>query len=549
MKKNTKDVAAEVPAAKAETAAAKKKTAAAAEKTAKPAAKTTKTTKTAAAKATTAKKPAVKAAKAPAAPAAPARKKLLFVGAEAMPFAATGGLGDVLGSLPAALAATGEVDVRVVMPLYGNVSESWRQQMKTERVTTVRLAWRQQYCGILSLQKDGVTYYFIDNEYYFRRGALYGQYDDGERYAFFCMAVLEMMREIDFYPDILHAHDWQAALSVVYLNCIYRNRPGYGHIRTVYTIHNIEYQGQYDFAILGDVFSLGENEHSLMEYGGCINLSKAAIECADKVTTVSPRYAEELRTDEHSHGLRACLERNAWKMSGILNGIDYTYYNSADAVSLPAPFTVEDMAGKAACKAALQREVGLPERADAPMLAVISRLASHKGLDLITECIYDLVIWQGIQLVVLGKGEEKYERFFTELEQRHPDQVKALMTYDRELSKRIYAAADIFLMPSKSEPCGLSQMIASRYGAIPVVRETGGLYDSIKPFWMDGEEMQGNGFTFANYHSSELKERAESAIAVWRDPELKDRLIARIMNTDFSWTASAKQYLALYAGL
>lgn len=478
----------------------------------------------------------------------PAGPRILFVGSEALPFAATGGLGDVLGSLPAALAAGG-ADVRVVMPLYSSIPAEWRQQMHQEAVTTVRLAWRWQYCGVLSLQKDGVTWYFIDNEYYFRRPALYGQYDDGERYAFFCMAVMELIRLVNFYPDVLHAHDWQAALSVVYLNCLWRSCPGYGNIRTVFTIHNIEYQGQYDFAILGDVFALGENEHTLMEYNGCINLMKAAIECADRVTTVSPRYAQELLTDAYSHSLRSALERNSGKLRGILNGIDTVYYDPGNASELAAPYSAAQPDGKALDKAALQRSAGLPERGDVPLLAVISRLAAHKGLDLIAACIGDIVTSEDAQLVVLGRGEERYEHFFAELERRYPDRVRAMLTYDRALSKRIYAAADIFLMPSRSEPCGLSQMIASRYGAIPVVRETGGLYDSIKPFWMEGDVMHGNGFTFANYSFVELRERTGAAIALWRNLPLRQRLMRRIMETDFSWGASAGQYLALYREL
>ena len=473
-------------------------------------------------------------------------KKLLFVGAEVMPFAATGGLGDVLGSLPQALAASGEVDVRVVLPLYAAVSEVWRKQMKQEAVFYVHLAWREQYCGVYSLKKDGVTYYFIDNEYYFKRPNLYGFFDDGERYAYFCMAVMELMHRLDYYPDILHAHDWQAALSVVYLNCIYRSRPGYGNIKTAFTIHNIEYQGCYDFAILGDVFSLGENEHSLMENDGCINLMKAAVECADRVTTVSPRYAEEIKTAEYAHGLDSCLNRNAHKLSGILNGIDYKYYDPKNDKAIAAGFGVRSLGGKIKNKLALQKETGLPEREDVPMLSVISRLASHKGLDLIAECIYDVVMNNDVQLVILGKGEGKYEQFFLNLQACFPNKVRALITYDRDLSKRIYAATDIFIMPSKSEPCGLSQMIASRYGAIPVVRETGGLYDSIKPFWMDGKTMNGNGFTFANYSSYELGDRIGAALELYRDKELCKKLVVKIMKTDFSWKVSAESYLALY---
>ncbi|MBQ8309450.1 MAG: glycogen synthase GlgA [Clostridia bacterium] len=476
-------------------------------------------------------------------------KKILYVGAEVMPFAATGGLGDVMGSLPASIAATGEADVRVVLPLYAAVSDVWRSQMKQEDVFYVDLAWRQQYCGVYSLQKDGVTYYFIDNEYYFKRPALYGFFDDGERYAYFCMAVMELMAHLNFYPDILHAHDWQSALSVVYLNCIYRNRPGYGGIRTAFTIHNIEYQGIYDFAILGDVFALGENEHSLMDHSGCINLMKAAIECADRVTTVSPRYAEEIRTAEYAHGLEHCLNRNVHKLCGILNGIDYSYYNPETDPAIAASFTPTRMAGKTKNKTAMQKEVGLPEQKDIPLLAVISRLASHKGLDIVAECIWDIVANNDIQLIILGKGEPRYEQLFTDLESAYPDKVKALITYDRDLSKRIYAATDIFLMPSKSEPCGLSQMIASRYGAIPVVRETGGLYDSIKPYWVDGDKICGNGFTFANYSSYELQECTETAIALWNDAPARKKLVRKIMETDFSWKTSAEKYLELYAEL
>lgn len=476
-------------------------------------------------------------------------KKILFAGAEAMPFAATGGLGDVLGSLPAALAAQGDTDVRVVLPLYAAVSEDWRRKMKQEAVFYVRLSWREQYCGVYSLEKDGVTYYFLDNEYYFKRPALYGFFDDGERYAFYSMAVMELMSHLNYYPDVLHAHDWQAALTVVYLNCLYRNRPGYENIRTAFTIHNIEYQGKYDFAILGDVFGLGENEHTLMEHSGCINLMKAAIECADRVTTVSPRYAEEIRTAAYAHGLETALNMHAGKLSGILNGIDYNYYDPKTDKAIASKFTSRSLGGKLANKLALQKETGLPQREDVPMLSVISRLASHKGLDIVAECIYDIVLHHDVQLVILGMGEKRYEQFFTDLERSFPDKVRALITYDRDLSKRIYAATDIFLMPSKSEPCGLSQMIASRYGAIPVVRETGGLFDSIKPYWEKGKTIYGNGFTFANYNAGELKERTEAAIDLWFDEEKRKKLVTKIMKTDFSWAASAEKYIELYNGL
>ena len=479
-------------------------------------------------------------------------KKILFVGAEVMPFAATGGLGDVMGSLPAALKARekGEVDVRVILPLYAAVSDEWRAQMKDEVVFSFNLAWRDAYCGIKSLIKDGVTYYFVDNEYYFKRGALYGFFDDGERYAYFSKAVLESMMRLGFYPDVIHANDWQSALTVVYLNTKYRNFEGFEKTKTVYTIHNIEYQGKYSFSILGDVFDLGPGYHALMRYDDCINLTKAAIECADMVSTVSPKYASEIRTPEYSHGLHYVLDRNSHKLCGILNGIDYSYYNPAKDAPLAKNYDRRNtISGKKENKLALQRAYGLPEREDVPMLAIISRLAAHKGLDLVAEIAYDVVRDNDVQLVILGKGEEKFERFFSELERNYPDKVRALLTYDRDLSKKIYAACDIFVMPSKSEPCGLSQMIASRYGAVPVVRETGGLYDSIKGYWVDNGEIKGNGFTFANYSSYELRDRIQAALALYYDAPQFKKFVSKITGTDFSWASSAEKYMDMYNSL
>lgn len=479
-------------------------------------------------------------------------KKILFVGAEAMPFAATGGLGDVLGSLPAAIQKAGkeDVDVRVVMPLYSAVGEEWRSKMSFEVKFEIWLSWRRLYCGIYSLQKDGVTYYFIDNEYYFNRKSLYGEYDDGERYAYFCKAVVEFIRISEWKPDVLHAHDWQAALSVVYYDRKYRGSIGMPELKTVFTIHNIEYQGKYDFSILGDVFSLMPEDHGIMEYGNCINLMKAAIECADRVTTVSPRYAQEILGEEYSHGLNHILNKYSFKLSGILNGIDYVYYNPLKDVALAKKYgKTAAVAGKAENKKALQETYGLPVRDDVPMIAIISRLASHKGLDLVAEIAAELIENNDVQFVVLGRGEEKYEAFFKTLESLFPDKVKALIEYDRELSRKIYAAADIFVMPSKSEPCGLSQMIASRYGAIPVVRETGGLYDSIKGYWLNDGVIEGNGFTFANYNAEELLERTTAAVSLWKQATLRKKFINKIMSVDFSWNASAEKYLSLYDGL
>ncbi|MBE6600563.1 MAG: glycogen synthase [Ruminococcaceae bacterium] len=475
-------------------------------------------------------------------------KKILFVGAEIMPFAATGGLGDVLGSLPAAIKAEmgDNGDVRAVMPLYSSVGAKWREQMKEEMVFNMSLSWRNLYCAVYSLEKDGVKFYFIDNEYYFKRNVLYGEFDDGERYAFFCKAVMEMLCRMEWKPDVLHAHDWQAALSVVYLCRKYRLVPGFYDIKTVFTIHNIEYQGKYGFEILGDVFELMHEDHGLMDYGGCINLMKAAIVCADRVNTVSPRYADEMLWGENAHGMSHILNIYSDKFTGILNGIDYEYYDPKTDPAIGKKYDSKTaIEGKTANKLALQRETGLPERKDVPMIAIITRLATHKGLDLVTD-IAARVLERDVQLVVLGKGEARYEKFFIELENSFPDKVRALIQYDRDLSKRIYAAADVFVMPSKSEPCGLAQMIASHYGAFPVVRETGGLYDSIKGYWEHDGAIEGNGFTFANYSSDELLDRINAATDVWCG-DTREAFTKKIMETDFSWSASAKRYIDLYA--
>jgi len=475
-------------------------------------------------------------------------KKILMVGTEVMPYAATGGLGDVLGSLPAAIKAEygDDADLRLVMPLYASIKDNERKKMKPVCEITVPLSWRMQYCGIYKLEKDGVTLYFLDNEYYFKRPDLYGSYDDGERFAFFCMAVMLLMPTVDFFPDILHAHDWQSALSVIYLKTLYREHPNYKNIKAIYTIHNIAYQGKYDMAILGDVFALDTKHASIVAYDGCINLMKGAIVCADRVTTVSPTYAKEIRYPEHSEGLHYILRENNYKLSGILNGIDYKYYNPLYDKSIAKRFSHASVSKKSENKLALQKELGLPERADVPMIAIISRLADHKGIDIVSEMLESVITENDVQVVVLGKGEQKHEEYFMFLKNKHPCKVRALMVYDRDLSKRIYAAADIFVMPSKSEPCGLAQMIASRYGAVPVTRETGGLYDSIKGYYEQDGKMYGNGFTFANYSSSELKDRINAALSLYSDSKKWAEFVKTIMQIDFGWKTSAKKYIELY---
>ena len=338
-------------------------------------------------------------------------KTIMFAGAEVMPFGATGGLGDVLGSLPAAIKAKcgDDADVSVVMPLYKAVKPEWREKMTLIKEFTVALAWRNQYCGVKMLEKDGVKFFFIDNEYYFDRDKLYGYYDDGERFAFFSKAVVDMMAELNYYPDVFNANDWQTAAAVVYLKRKYADKWGYDHIKTVYTIHNIEYQGKYSSMTLGDLFGLGLEDEDFLSYDGCLNLMKGAIVLADKVSTVSPKYAEEILGEEKSHGLFHILRENEYKLTGILNGIDYTYYNPAEDNCIAKNYTWRSSARKIENKAALQRELGLPEK-DVPMLAVISRLAAHKGLDLVRECIGRVLSSEDVQFVNENTATLKLKR-------------------------------------------------------------------------------------------------------------------------------------------
>lgn len=474
-------------------------------------------------------------------------KKILFVGAEAVPFAATGGLGDVLGSLPAALKrAEPDTDVRVVMPLYQAVAAKYKASMTKVAEFTVSLSWRRQYCGVYSYDLGGVTYYFIDNEYYFKRQSLYGSFDDGERYAYFCKAVMEMLPHIDFIPDILHAHDWQSALCVIYQKRKYCYLDDYADIKCVYTIHNIDYQGIYNFDILGDIFCLDSWDRYVVEYDGCINLTKGAIVCCDKLTTVSPNYANEIQTEFYSSGLHHIIRMYSGKTTGIINGIDTDYYNPEKDEVIKANFSLETIEKKAENKKALQNTFGLPEREDVPLIAMVSRLASHKGFDLVRR-VADEILAGDVQLVLLGTGEAELEDFFADLGRRYPDKCGVMLAFNKDLAKQIYASADIFLMPSKSEPCGLAQMIASRYGTVPVVRETGGLYDTIKPF--NPETGEGNGVTFVTYNAHDMLNSVHRVCALYHDKANWNKLVANAMKADFSWDASAKQYLDMYANL
>ena len=466
--------------------------------------------------------------------------KVLFCASEASPFAASGGLGDVAGSLPRAIQSR-KVECRVVLPLYGDMKPEYRDKLKYLTNFTVPVGWRNQYCGVFELTHDGVIYYFLDNEYYFKRTGLYGFYDDGERFAYFSRAILEMLFHIDFQPDLIHTNDWQTALVPVYLNLYYRHLEEFRNIKTVFTIHNIQYQGKYSMDILEDTVAIGRQDAHILEYDCCVNYMKGAIECADKVSTVSPSYAQEILDPWYSHGLDDLLRQKQYKLCGILNGIDVKSYDPSTDPNLAENYSASNFGKhKPACKKELQSLFGLNDW-PVPVVAMVTRLVGHKGVDLVRHVAQD-IINNGLQLVVLGSGEAEYESFFRELAARNPGAVGVKIGFIPSLARKVYAGADLFLMPSKSEPCGLSQMVALRYGTVPIVRETGGLRDSIQ----DSGDGKGNGFTFRNYNAHEMLNAVLRAKEGYDNPDGWKVLVKRAMECDMSWNASAKQYVDMY---
>ena len=466
--------------------------------------------------------------------------KVLFASSEAYPFAMSGGLADVAGALPKALRKR-FVGCRIILPLYGTISEELRNKMSFVCSVTVPVSWRRQYCGVFEAHQDGVIYYFIDNQFYFKRDSLYGHYDDAERFAFFSRAVLEVLPHIDFKPDIIHCNDWQTALIPVYLDAFYKGAEFYKDIKTVFTIHNIQYQGQYGGEILGDVLGLPEERRGIVEYGDCINFMKGAIQCADKVTTVSPTYANEILSPYYSHGLDGILKQFTYKTTGIVNGIDVDVYNPETDKLIYKNFSVEDISGKAVNKASLQKELGLPQNPDTPLIGIVTRLVKHKGIDLV-KCVFEEIVNQDVQFAILGSGEWEFETFFYEMSKKYPEKVGLKLGFNPTLAHRIYAGADMFLMPSQSEPCGLAQMVALRYGTIPIVRETGGLNDTIK----DSHDGFGNGFTFKNYNAHDMKYTVMRALEGYKHKDGWSILRERAMKCDNSWKTSANAYLGLY---
>lgn len=470
---------------------------------------------------------------------------ILFAATEGYPFLKTGGLADVVAALPKALRKEG-ADVRVVLPKAVNIPEVLRAAMRLKAEFEVPVGWRMKYGGLWELVHEGIVWYFIDNEQYFKRDGLYGCTDDGERFAYFSRAVLEAIRHMDgFVPDILHTHDWHTGPVGALLDKHYRHEPIYREIRSVFTIHNLQFQGIYPYEVLGDLLGL-DHEHyasGQVEYYGKVNYLKAGLVFADRVTTVSPSYAEEIRTPAFGEGLDGELRYMGGRLTGIVNGIDDKSYNPAKDPALAVNYR-SNLVKKGLNKAALQREYGLPERPEVPLVGIVSRITTQKGFDLITEGLYGLMEHDDLQLVVLGAGDRHYEDVLSGYAGRYPHKMAVRLGFDEAGARRIYAGADLFLMPSRFEPCGISQLIAMRYGTLPVVRETGGLKDTVQPYNVYTGE--GNGFSFAQYTTHDMVMAVRRALEVYREPDRWKRLVKQALAGDYGWNGSARQYMALY---
>ena len=474
--------------------------------------------------------------------------RIAVLASEGAPYAKSGGLGDVMEALPAALKRIEGNEVVLILPYYNKIKTNAKYAVERVTEVTVQLGWRQQYCGVMKLtnREDGVQVYFIDNDYYFggRTGAIYGDGDDSERFAFFSKACLETLREINYIPDVIQCNDWQTALVPTMLSAWFR--PAFPNTRVMYTIHNIEYQGWAGGEFFHDVLGLPWEYRGVLDMNGSVNMMKGAIQTADLVTTVSETYARELMYPYYAHGLDGILTDAAWKLTGITNGIDTGTFNPATDPALPAHYDEKTFReGKAAVKAALQEEVGLPVKPDVPLMVMVTRLAGHKGLDLLCYCARQLLWEEDCQLLILGTGEKQFEGFFAQLAQEYPDRVAAKITFNLALASRIYAGGDIYLMPSKSEPCGLSQMNAMRYGTVPVVHATGGLKDTVPGCDENGHG--GLGFTFQSYNADDFLAAVKRAIHLYRDNrEGFEALQYTEMTQDFSWNVPAGRYMELF---
>ena len=474
--------------------------------------------------------------------------RIAVLASEGAPYAKSGGLGDVMEALPAALARIPGNEVVLILPYYKRIKDSDAYEVELVHKFETNLGWRKQYTGVLKLKNrtDGVQVYFIDNMYYFagRSGAIYGDLDDGERYAYFSKACLDTLAAVDFIPDVIQCNDWQTALVPTYLNAMYRGT--FPNTKCMYTIHNIEYQGWAHGNFFDDVLGLPWEWRSRLDMNHSVNMMKGAIECADLVTTVSESYARELMYPYYAHGLDGILSDAAWKLTGITNGIDVNTFNPETDPNLPAHYNADTFVlGKAKCKAALQDEVGLPVKPDVPLMVMVTRLAGHKGLDLLCYIARRLLWEEDCQLLILGTGEAQFEHFFKELANEFPDRVSAQITFNLGLAARIYAGGDIYLMPSKSEPCGLSQMNAMRYGTVPVVHATGGLRDTVPPVDQNGEV--GLGFTFQSYNADDFQAALKRCLDLYNYDRAGFRALQRRdMCQDFSWDKPAQRYMELF---
>ena len=476
------------------------------------------------------------------------KMQIVFASAECAPFVKTGGLGDVAGSLPAALVRAG-AEVIVMVPKYATIKDEYKAQMEHFSDFYVSLGWRNEYCGLEKLEHDGVTYMFIDNERYFARDYPYGFFDDGERFAFFSKAITESLQHLPagFECDILHCNDWQTALAPVFLREFYQGLPLYDRVKTVFSIHNVAFQGQFSDTVLEDILGVAHipAAASQLRCDACsINYMLGALRYADAITTVSPTYANEIQTPEFGEGLDGVLRERSYALQGILNGIDVEGFDPATDKRIAANYTVEDRGGKAVCKAKLQEELGLEVRDDRPLMVMVTRLTRQKGMDLVMYAL-DRILSGGVQVAVLGTGDRDYEDGLRYFQDKYPGTMAARIEFDPALSQRMYAAADMFLMPSKFEPCGLSQIIAMRYGTLPIVRETGGLKDTVIPYnEFTGE---GTGFSFSNFNGDEMGDAVfRAARLFWDNRDAWNQLVTQAMSQDFSWTRSADKYLDLY---
>jgi len=473
--------------------------------------------------------------------------KVLFVSSEVAPFAKTGGLADVVGSLPQAIKELGH-DVRVVMPQYSKIDSKYLSQIEPVLYFRTRVVWRDDYVGVNKLERDGIINYFIDNKSYFDRTTLYENDDKHVQFAYFCRAVLEMLPKVDFKPDIIHCNDWQTGPLSIMLKEDYQIYDFYKDIKTVYTIHNLRYQGVFGKEILEDTLGLPYKywNWGVVCHDDCVNYMKMGIEMSDMITTVSKTYAEEIKTAEFGEGLDYVMRMNGDDLYGIVNGISYKDNDPETDERIYANYNSGDLTGKSENKRGLQEELGLPQAAEIPMIGLISRLVDQKGLDLIASVI-DELMEEEVQLVILGTGNNQYEKLFREIARRYPQKVSANIKYDATLAQKIYAGSDIFLMPSKYEPCGLSQLFSLRYGTIPIVRETGGLNDTIQSYnEVTGE---GNGFSFTYYDAQDMLYTIKRTISFYQQKEIWTKLVKRGMESDFSWKSSAKEYLKLYSKL